>query len=93
MNKLNLTKKQIVSLIILLFILITLPAGVFLAQKQQIFKSQAGGSNSFLYAFELTDSQGNVLKCDYGINPPSCDTSDPNIIIKIKNLDYLIWNK
>lgn len=84
----NLTKKQLIQLIILLALVIAIPLSVFLVQNQQIFKGKAY-QNEIFEAFEFKDASGNTISCDASVNPPTCTTQTPDIIITIKNLDAL----
>lgn len=85
----NFNKKELVSLIGMLILLIGIPIGVYLVQNQQIFKGRAYQDEVF-EAFEFKDGNGNVITCDSSTNPPSCTTQTPDISITIKNLDALI---
>ena len=62
-------KKTIFSLIILLVILISIPAGAYLVKKQQTLKSRA--TTTRLDAFELKDAAGNTINCDRSTTPPT----------------------
>jgi len=85
----NFSKKQIISFVMIIILMLGIPVGVYLVQNTQIFKSSAYQDEIF-EAFEFKDSNGNVLSCDTSTNPPTCTTSTQDITIKIKDLDALI---
>ena len=89
MNRLILTKKQIVSVIILGILILAIPIGVFLAQKTTIFKSKAA-SAPIVDALEIKDGDGNIINCDSNTNPPTCPISTTDVTIMLKNPDALI---
>lgn len=80
-------KKKIFGLIILLIILIAIPAGAYLIQKQQILKSRAGTNR--VDAFELKDASGNTINCDTSTTPPTCTTNSLDFTVRVKGLNPL----
>lgn len=89
MNQLSLSKKQIISVIILGILILTIPIVVFLVQKTTIFKSKAA-SAPIVDALEIKDGDGNIINCDSNTNPPTCPTSTIDITIRLKNPNALI---
>lgn len=89
MNQLILSKKQIVSMIILGLLILAIPIVVFLVQKTTIFKSKAA-SAPIVDALEIKDSDGNIINCDSTTNPPTCPVSTTDVTIKLKNPNALI---
>ena len=83
-------KKQFFGILVLVILTIAIPLTVYLAQTQQIFKSKAGGSDSFLNAFEVRDSGGNILSCDHSTNPPTCTTETQDVSLTIRDLNFLL---
>lgn len=82
-------QKGVIAHILLIIILVAgLIAGVYLVQHPQIFRPKAGGGSPIIGALEMKDSNGGDIHCD-GANPPVCETSTQDIIIKIKDLDAL----
>ncbi len=79
----TLSKKQIISIIAIVLILVAMVGGVFLVQRQQQLKSKASGN--FVQAFEIKDANGNVIQCDGSTNPPTCNTSTLDISVKVKD--------
>lgn len=63
--------------------------GLYLVQKQQIFKSKAA-SSAIIDALEIKDNEGKTINCDSNNSPPTCDISDPNITIKLNNPAALV---
>lgn len=85
MNNLNLTRKEIVTLIILIIMLIGLGVSVYLVQTKQIFRSRAAADiNSGL---KLTDDNGQEVP--YLGNGTYQTTSD-HVNVSIKSLEELI---
>lgn len=85
----TLSRKQIVSLIVLGILTIAIPMGVYLAQRAQILKSKAA-SAPIIEALEIKDSEGNIISCDSNTNPPTCPISTTEVTIRLKNPDALI---
>lgn len=83
------SKKQIISFVMMIILMVGIPVGVLLVQKTQILKSKAS-SSPILDAFEIKDANGNLLTCDGNTNPPTCTTSTLDITIRVKDLDALI---
>ena len=83
-------KKQALGIIIMVILVLAIPVTVYLAQTQQIFKSRAGGGDSFLNAFEVRDGNGNILNCDHSTNPPTCITTTQDVSLTIKDLNFLL---
>lgn len=75
-------------MVLVLVLLAALAVGVYLVQRQQTYKSEA--ANSWVNAFEIKDSKGNVLTCDSTTNPPTCTSPSLNVTIRIKDKDALI---
>lgn len=88
-TSLNLSKKQIISVVVFIILLVGIPVGVVLVQKTQILKSRAS-SNPIIDALDIKDSSGNPITCDSNTNTPTCETSTPDITITIKDLNPLI---
>lgn len=63
--------------------------GVYLVQKQQLFKSKAS-SAPIIDALEIKDNNGKIINCDSNTNPPTCEISDPNITIRLKDTSVLL---
>lgn len=84
----TISKKQILGFIVLILLIITIPVGVYLVQKQQIFKSKAS-STPILDAFQIRDSSERVINCS-GTNPPTCITPTQEVIITVIDLDALL---
>lgn len=80
MNQLNLTKKQIITGVITLILLIGIGVGVYLVQVQQIFKSRAN-----LEGIEVKTSSGSSVNCDQDNN---CVTDDPEDVTVTVNKEY-----
>ena len=79
----------IIAQVILIIILAAgLVVGLYLVQHPQIFRPKAS-SNPIIDALDMEDADGNVINCDGSTNPPTCETTSADIIIKIKNLDIL----
>lgn len=77
-NNQFLTKKNIISLLILAIIMVSIPLGVRLAQNQQILKSQAAEEPILFSSSEgLPDS----VKC----TGQNCTTTSPIIDIKVES--------
>ena len=55
----TITKKQLISLVVLAILLIALPVALYLAQTTQIFKPRA--TNEPANAFQFTDTTGSPL--------------------------------
>lgn len=85
---LNLSKKQIISVVVFIILLLGIPVGVFLVQKTQILKSRAS-SNPIIDALDIKDSSGNPITCNSSTNPPTCETSTQDITITVKDLSPL----
>lgn len=83
-------KKHVFGILVMVILIIAIPVTVYLAQTQQIFKSRAGGGDSFLNAFEVRDSEGNILSCDHSTNPPTCTTSTQDVSLTIRDLNFLM---
>ena len=83
-------KKKILSLTILLVILLSIPVGAYLIQRQQILKSRA--TTTALDAFELKDVQGNLINCDSSTNPPTCTTNSLDFTVRVRDLNPLLGN-
>lgn len=82
-------QKGVIAHIILIIILgVGLIVGVYLVQHPQIFRPKAS-ANPIIDALEMKDVDGNVINCDGSTNPPTCETSTQDILIKIKDLDIL----
>ncbi|OGE19358.1 hypothetical protein A3J19_04235 [Candidatus Daviesbacteria bacterium RIFCSPLOWO2_02_FULL_41_8] len=75
--------KQVITIIVVLVLVVGLVVGIYLVQKQQTLKSKA--TTSFVNAFEIKDSNGNVITCDASTNPPTCNT--PTLDINVKVID------
>lgn len=65
-----------------------IPIGVYLVQQQKILKSRAS-SSPILKALEIKN-QNDVLVCDSNQTIPTCNISDPEVTIKVIDLDALI---
>lgn len=85
----TLSKKQIISVIILGILVLVIPIGVFLVQKTTIFKSKAA-SAPIIDALEIKDNDGTVINCDSLTNPPTCPTSTIDVTIKLTNPNALV---
>lgn len=79
-GNLNIAKRQIVIMAVLLLGLIIL---VILVQRQQILKSRAYDLRN---SFEVSDPEGNQLNC----NDTSCETNSLDIKVKVRDLNSLI---
>lgn len=84
-----LNQKGVVHILTVLLLIVGISIGVYMVQKQQIFKSKAA-SAPIVEALEIKDSEGKIVNCDSNTNPPTCNISNPNISIKIKDPNALI---
>ena len=77
------TKKTLLTILIIIFLLAAVGASVYLVSKPQIFKSRA--STNLSDAFEITDNNGNAIICQ----EDRCATKSLYINFKINNLTPL----
>lgn len=83
--------KQIIGIIVSALLIIGVGVGVYLVRQQQTIKSRATGSpGNFVNAFEIKDSNGNIITCDASTNPPTCTTSTLDITVKVKDTASLL---
>lgn len=85
----NYSKKQIISILALIILVIAIPLSVFLVSNAQILKGRAV-SNPILDAFIIKDKNNNDLLCNSNTNLLTCTTSTQEITITVKNMDALI---
>ena len=81
--------KQMIAIIVVFVLLVGLGVGVYLVQRQQTIKSKAS-AGSFVNAFEIKDSNGNVITCDGSTYPPTCTTPTLDISVKVKDKTLLL---
>lgn len=80
--------KQRKSLIIIMILLLAIILGVFLVQRPQIFKSKAG--NEVFNAFEVKNSNGQILQFTDNPGTRIYQTDDLNVNINVKDINSLI---
>jgi type II secretory pathway pseudopilin PulG len=73
-----LNRIRLKEILIVVVLLLGLGVAVYLVQVQQVFKSRA--SIDVNQAFEIKDSQGNVITC----NGSTCQTNSDTVTIKLK---------
>lgn len=86
-----LSKKKIITTIIPAIIIISaVIIGIYLIQTKQILKSRA--NIDLIQAFEIKDSQDQVINCVPGENNASttCTTDSSEVKIRVKDLNALI---
>lgn len=78
------TRKQIISIILIVILLVGLGVGIFLVQRQQIFKSKA--SQQLQNAFEITPADPQkTVSCSEG----TCQTDTLDVQIKLQDIEAL----
>ncbi len=75
--------------LVVLLLIAGIAVGVYLIQKQQIFKSRAS-SAPIIDALEIKDNEGKVINCDSNVNPPVCTISSPDVTIRLANPGVLV---
>lgn len=80
MTEKTISKREIIILIVLL---VGLAVTVWLVGQQTVFKSKA--AIDVTRAFEIKDSQGNIISCENNI----CDTKSLDITIELKEPNLL----
>lgn len=88
----NYSKRQILTTVILVILMLAIPVSVFLVQKTQILKSKAQADNPVSNAFFIKGENGVDLNCD--TNTPNadlnCNTTTLNVTLRVKNLNALV---
>lgn len=75
-------------IVVVLLLLISLIVGVYLVQRQQVYKSRAAVDLG--QAFNITDTQGTPLRCATASDGVlECETNSLDVKIGIRNLDAL----
>lgn len=92
-NKLNIkyhqymSERGVVHILVLLILIAAIIAGIYLATHPQIFRSRANDKNSWMQNFKITDSKGQILKCDTVSDPPICYTPTEEINVTWQGAD------
>lgn len=81
---------SVLKIIMIVVLLLSLIAGIYLATHPQVFRSKAGSIGSgWVNALEMTDQGGNRIVCNTATDPPECTTNTPVIKVKVINQSLL----